>query len=126
MKLVSVMLCLSQQQSASVISKLLLPLVVSGLNLLLPFVFRIIASLESYEKPRTSLKISLTRYTVLSLCFKVEKTNYKHIILQKQGTFSEDKGLNTLVILRLRNISKLYLSGLLEIRLTFNLNSKHA
>lgn len=50
-----------------VLEKLLLPLVVSGINLILPIAFRIIASLEKYRSPRTTINVNLLRTTVMML-----------------------------------------------------------
>ncbi|XP_020611290.1 transmembrane channel-like protein 7 [Orbicella faveolata] len=51
----------------NVVEKLTLPLVVSGINLLLPFAFRIIASLERYKSPRTTINVTLARTTLMML-----------------------------------------------------------
>ena len=45
-----------------VVEKLMLPLVVSAINLILPIAFRIIASLERYRSPRTTINVNLARY----------------------------------------------------------------
>ena len=47
------------------LGKLLLPLVVSGINLILPIAFRIIASLERYRSPRTTINVNLLRYNFM-------------------------------------------------------------
>ncbi|XP_048576014.1 transmembrane channel-like protein 7 isoform X2 [Nematostella vectensis] len=49
------------------LKKLLLPIVVSGLNFVLPMTFRIIASLEAYKHPRSAIQISLARTALLKL-----------------------------------------------------------
>lgn len=46
--------------------KLLLPIIVSALHLLLPATFRIIASMEKYQHPRTTINVNLARYFVQS------------------------------------------------------------
>ena len=46
----------------AVVEKLVLPLVVSGINLVMPMAFRIIASLERYRSPRTAINVNLARY----------------------------------------------------------------
>ncbi|XP_078346103.1 transmembrane channel-like protein 7 isoform X1 [Oculina patagonica] len=50
-----------------VVKKLVLPLVVSGINLVLPMAFRIIASLERYRSPRTTINVNLARTTLMML-----------------------------------------------------------
>lgn len=45
----------------AVVEKLVLPLVVSGINLVMPMAFRIIASLERYRSPRTTINVNLAR-----------------------------------------------------------------
>ena len=45
-----------------VVEKLMLPLVVSGINIIMPMAFRIIASLERYRSPRTTINVNLARY----------------------------------------------------------------
>lgn len=50
-----------------VLEKLLLPLVVSGINLIMPMAFRIIASLEKYRSPRTTINVNLARTTMMML-----------------------------------------------------------
>lgn len=47
------------------LSEMAMPLCVSGVNLVLPFFFSVIARLESYEKPRNELYINMTRYVLL-------------------------------------------------------------
>ena len=49
------------QDQDDVLEKLLLPLVVSGINLIMPMAFRIIASLERYRSPRTTINVNLAR-----------------------------------------------------------------
>ena len=49
------------QNQDDVLEKLLLPLVVSGINLIMPMAFRIIASLERYRSPRTTINVNLAR-----------------------------------------------------------------
>ncbi len=39
---------------------------ISFLNLLLPFAFRIIASIESYDSPKTTIEISLFRFVLIA------------------------------------------------------------
>lgn len=58
-------LCFQDQDD--VLKKILLPLVVSGINLILPVAFRIIASLERYRSPRTTINVNLARTTVMML-----------------------------------------------------------
>lgn len=53
--------------TVAVLEKLLLPLVVSGINLILPMAFRIIASLERYKSPRTTINVNLARTTLMML-----------------------------------------------------------
>lgn len=56
------MMYLFTKNTDDVVEKLLLPLVVSGVNLVLPLAFRIIASLERYRSPRTTINVTLARY----------------------------------------------------------------
>ncbi|KAJ7340301.1 Transmembrane channel-like protein 5 [Desmophyllum pertusum] len=51
----------------AVLAKLLLPLVVSVINLVMPMAFRIIASLERYRSPRTTINVNLARTTIMML-----------------------------------------------------------
>lgn len=62
----SASLSLSTDQD-DVLEKLLLPLVVSGINLIMPMAFRIIASLERYRSPRTTINVNLARTTLMML-----------------------------------------------------------
>ena len=56
------MLYLFTKDTDDVVEKLTLPLVVSAINLILPVAFRIIASLERYRSPRTTINVNLARY----------------------------------------------------------------
>ena len=56
------MLYLFTKDTDDVVEKLTLPLVVSAINLILPIAFRIIASLERYRSPRTTINVNLARY----------------------------------------------------------------
>lgn len=42
---------------------------VSGINLILPVAFRIIASLEKYRSPRTTINVNLLRYNFIYIVF---------------------------------------------------------
>ena len=59
------MMYLFTKETDDVVEKLTLPLVVSGINLILPIAFRIIASLERYRSPRVTINVTLARYIVL-------------------------------------------------------------
>ncbi|KAL4239335.1 Transmembrane channel-like protein 5 [Mactra antiquata] len=48
-----------------VLSEMAMPLCVSGVNLVLPFIFSVIARVESYEKPKNELYINMTRTMLL-------------------------------------------------------------
>lgn len=54
-------------ETDDVVEKLTLPLVVSGINLILPIAFRIIASLERYRSPRVTINVTLARTTLMML-----------------------------------------------------------
>lgn len=56
------MMYLFTKDTDDVVEKLMLPLVVSGINLIMPMAFRIIASLERYRSPRTTINVNLARY----------------------------------------------------------------
>ena len=56
------MLYLFTKDMGDVVEKLMLPLVVSAINLILPIAFRIISSLERYRSPRTTINVNLARY----------------------------------------------------------------
>ncbi|CAB3989408.1 Transmembrane channel 5 [Paramuricea clavata] len=56
------------EEDTTIFQELLLPLLVSFLNLLLPGMFRIIASFEDYAHGATAVKVSLARTVVLKLC----------------------------------------------------------
>lgn len=49
------------KDNVAVLEKLLLPLLVSGINLIMPMAFRIIATLERYKSPRTAINVNLAR-----------------------------------------------------------------
>jgi len=44
-----------------ILSEMAMPLCVSGVNLIFPFVFSLIARAESYEKPKNELYINMFR-----------------------------------------------------------------
>ncbi|KAL5017791.1 hypothetical protein ScPMuIL_003513 [Solemya velum] len=60
---------ISEQQAVNtdlpVLSEMAMPLCVSGINLILPFVFHFIGRLESYEKPKNELWIEMLRTMLL-------------------------------------------------------------
>lgn len=60
---------ISTEQSVEVdipvLSEMAMPLCVSGINLVLPFFFSLIARIESYEKPKNELYINMTRTMLL-------------------------------------------------------------
>ncbi|XP_058964303.2 transmembrane channel-like protein 7 isoform X1 [Pocillopora verrucosa] len=60
-------LSLQSSDNVAVLEKLLLPLVVSGINLIMPMAFRIIATLERYKSPRTAINVNLARTTLMML-----------------------------------------------------------
>ena len=50
------------QITSDILREMAMPLCVSGVNLVLPFVFSIIARIENYEKPKNELYINMGRY----------------------------------------------------------------
>ena len=50
------------QIASDILREMAMPLVVSGVNLVLPFVFSLLARIESYEKPKNELYINMLRY----------------------------------------------------------------
>ena len=55
------------QIASDILREMAMPLVVSGVNLVLPFVFSLLARIESYEKPKNELYINMLRYVYMIL-----------------------------------------------------------
>jgi hypothetical protein len=53
-----------------VLNDMALPLCVSGVNLILPFIFTLIGSMENYKKPKTELYINMFRWDVSQFPWK--------------------------------------------------------
>ncbi|XP_046854689.1 transmembrane channel-like protein 7 [Xenia sp. Carnegie-2017] len=66
--IVEVVSGISIEDDANLLKELLLPLSVSFLNLLLPAMFRIIASFENYQNGETAINVSLARTVLLKVC----------------------------------------------------------
>jgi hypothetical protein len=49
------------QVDIPVLSEMAMPLCVSGVNLVLPFIFSLFARIENYEKPKNELYMNMSR-----------------------------------------------------------------
>lgn len=54
-----------EEIASDILREMAMPLCVSGVNLVLPFIFSLIARIESYEKPKTELYINMVRTMLL-------------------------------------------------------------
>ena len=72
------------------VNSILLPLVISAINFILPFAFSILATFEKFQAPKTELYFTMFRlvFCLLSLCLNFNRTNnFGYVELSKKTEY---------------------------------------